>query len=241
MAYILAIESSTDVCSVSLIKDREIIRTEETKVANSHSADLAVFTDLIFNETKISPKELSAISVSMGPGSYTGLRIGVSFAKGLCWGLNIPLIGINTLKLMASQFISENLADNSAPPDNKILLGPMIDARRQEVYCAIYDKSLNDIRETTAEIINAESFSEYDSASTIIFFGNGALKCKNIIERQNCIFDESFILSSRGHKELAFDAFERKDFVDTAYFEPYYLKDFVAIPNKKIDRLLNRD
>jgi tRNA threonylcarbamoyladenosine biosynthesis protein TsaB len=205
---------------------------KETNIKNSHSEFITVFISEVLKESKHEIKSLDAIAVSMGPGSYTGLRIGVSVAKGLCYALNIPLIAINTLKSMAS---GARLQLNNNKYDKEILLLPLIDARRMEVYSAIFDMNLNVIRATKAEIINENSFQEYGPDHLLFVFGNGSSKCKEIFaSRSNLNIIDEFSPSARFMSALAYQAFNKEIFENTAYFEPYYLKDFIAgKPNVK--------
>ena len=237
MPYILFLETATKICSVAIAKDKTLISLKETSVVNSHSSLITVYAEEAVKDAKIDFSDLSAICVSMGPGSYTGLRIGASTAKGFCYALGIPLIAINTLQSMAKLFSAEH-------PELKkdILLCPMIDARRMEVFTAFFDKQASFVRETKADIINEESYSDILSKSKVIFFGDGANKCRQFLSHNaNSQFDDSFTVSAKGMIPLAFEKFQKKQFEDTAYFEPYYLKDFVAtIPGKLTDIIRNK-
>jgi tRNA threonylcarbamoyladenosine biosynthesis protein TsaB len=224
MALILLIETATEVCSVGLAMDGQIIALKETAQGNSHSANLAVFIDEVLKQASITPKELNAVAVSKGPGSYTGLRIGVSSAKGLCYGLNIPLISVNTLKSMASGVVE---SDKKIKAD--ALLCPMIDARRMEVYSAFYDIKLNNIRGVQADIIEENTYQAYLSVHNVYFFGNGSDKCKEMLNNHaNAHFIANIALSAANMVVIAEDKFMKKEFEDSAYFEPFYLKDFIA-------------
>lgn len=226
MPILLHIETATKICSVVVSDNNKIIFEQVSTEGPSHASLLGVFVAEAMNYLKEKNKKPDAIAVSCGPGSYTGLRIGVSEAKGLCYGLNIPMIAIKTLEIMAKQVIETcNITDNS-------LLCPMIDARRMEVYAAIYDKKLNIIREIAADIVDGDSYKEYLSSSEVFFFGDGAHKCKECITDANAKFIENIYPSAQYMVELAEEAFEAKQFVDTAYFEPFYLKDFVATTPK---------
>lgn len=229
MAKILNIETSTIACSVGLSVDGKIVAIEESHERNSHAQNVTIFSEKVVKDAGLDFNALDAISVSKGPGSYTGLRIGVSTAKGFCYALAKPLIAINTLQSLAAGMI--NNAENS----QDYLFCPMIDARRMEVYSAIFDHELNEVRETKAEIIDENSFNKLLSKHTIVFAGDGADKCKAILgHHTNAIFLDDLLPSTSFMCGLSEQAFKKKEFVDVAYFEPYYLKDFVAgIPKVK--------
>lgn len=223
---ILAIETATNVCSVALFRDNGIIGLLESDEHNAHSRILHVLIDRLFNETGTSLSQLTAVAVSKGPGSYTGLRIGVSAAKGFCYAKDIPLIAINTLECMAAG-MKMNLAGSGKTIENPLLI-PMIDARRMEVYSAIYNTNLVPIRETQAEIITPESFSNLRLTSPLVIAGDGANKCKNILPEEKIIYLNDFQASAAWMLHPAIDAFRHQRFENTAYFEPFYLKDFIA-------------
>lgn len=231
MAVILNIETSTEVCSVSLAENGKLLFEKESNQGMNHSALLTVFIDEIFKESGLSVKNIDAVAVSKGPGSYTGLRIGVSVAKGLCYALDKPLIALNTLDVMAdymANFISTDA-------DNNVLLCPMIDAKRMEVYTALYNRNGETVRPVHAEIIDEKSFSGYFENSKILFFGNGAEKCKNYLVHHNALFPGMLKTSARFMQNMAEIKYNRKKFEDVAYFEPFYLKNFVAtVPKNKI-------
>lgn len=221
MALILNIETATTVCSVSLANDGRLIALKEQNGDYSHAENLTLFIEDIFKQAGKKLNETDAIAVSKGPGSYTGLRIGVSSAKGLCCALNKPLISVNTLQAMALGI--------SIKKNNEYLLCPMIDARRMEVYCALYDQNNNEIKSTSAEIIDEHSFSDILKNNTIVFFGDGAEKCKSVLsENKNAVFIDNVFPSAKNLIELSLQSFINNDFEDVAYFEPFYLKDFVA-------------
>ena len=233
MARIIHIETATHTCSVALSYGEELISFKESHIDKSHASLLTVFIEDLFRETGISAAELNAVSVSMGPGSYTGLRIGVSVAKGLAYSLGIPMLAVSTLKAMAIGFLKKLEAGKTK--DHAFLLCPMIDARRMEAYLAIYDSELNTVQDTTALIIDENSFLKKLKNRKIYFFGSGAQKCESVINHKNSYFYPDFLNSSKYMIPLAFSQFKRKEFVDIAYFEPYYLKDFIAtIPKNKI-------
>ena len=227
MANILLIETATQVCSVGLSIDGKIISLKESHGQNVHSKVLNVFIDEIISTSEINIKDLNAVAVSMGPGSYTGLRIGVSSAKGLCYALDLPLIAIETLYSIAN-------GTRIKTQDKNALFCPMIDARRMEVYCAIFDRTLNKIKDTSAEIISKDSFQDVLKKHKVIFSGDGSVKCKEIIQHHNAIFIENIHPSVTYMVEITENKFQQGKFEDLAYFEPFYLKDFVAgIPKVK--------
>jgi tRNA threonylcarbamoyladenosine biosynthesis protein TsaB len=198
---------------------------KESNTKNSHSSVLPLFMDEVMKTAGIALPDLDAIAVSEGPGSYTGLRIGVAAAKGLCYALEKPLIGVGTLRAMA---IGMMHPVSAGQPIN-VLYCPMIDARRMEVYCAIFDEKGNEIRETRAEIMDENSFMEYIGKNRIVFAGDGALKCRPLFEKHpNAVFSENFQASAKFMISLSEEKFSQKKFENLAYFEPYYLKDFIA-------------
>ena len=222
LGYILNIETATKNCSVALAKDGKTIFCKEiAQEGYSHAERLHVFIEEIIKIAGIAFKDLSAIAVSQGPGSYTGLRIGVSAAKGLCYALNIPLIAVDTLQALASQVtISSGL------------IIPMIDARRMEVYSAFFSPTLEKKREVLAEIIDENSFE--DLQETLYFVGDCAVKCKSVLNKENYVFLEDIKYpSAKEMSALSYKKFKINDTVDVAYFEPYYLKDFMITAPKK--------
>jgi tRNA threonylcarbamoyladenosine biosynthesis protein TsaB len=228
MSIILHIETSTDVCSVCLASDGNIISKKETGIERSHASILTVFIDEIFDKLREINKKLDAVAVSMGPGSYTGLRIGVSAAKGICYGAEIPLIAIPTLEAMCIGVQKKiDIIEKDA------LLIPMIDARRMEVYMAVYDTQLHKIKNTSAQIINVESFHELSATNTLFLFGSGSEKLKDTIRHKNIRFLDNITMSSEYMVDMALKRYKEKQFEDVAYFEPYYLKDFIATTPKK--------
>lgn len=227
MSVILHIETATPFCSCALSENGLSVFNRENREGLSHAACLGVFVDEAVSFARSQHKTIDAIAVSSGPGSYTGLRIGVSEAKGLSYGLGIPLIAIPTPLIMAQMMAND--------ADDQTLLCPMIDARRMEVFATIYDHSLKTIRETLAEIITPESFSDLLADHKILFFGNGADKCQNTITHPNAFFVNNVHPLALAMIPLAEKAFATNDFVDVAYFEPHYLKEFVAtVPKNKI-------
>lgn len=223
MATILNIETSTTNCSVSLSKEGEtLVLKEDNNLNYSHAESLHVFIDVVIKAAKLTLNDLDAIAVSKGPGSYTGLRIGVSAAKGLCFALNIPLISVSTLKSLAHQVRI-----------NDGMIVPMLDARRLEVYSTIYDASYNEVRAIEAQILDESSFSKYLEQGSVCFVGNGVEKTKNLIVHSNAVFVEGKLPSANEMSSLAFDKYKKSDIEDVAYFEPFYLKDFIALKSKK--------
>ncbi len=228
MAYILSIETSTQVCSVAIASDGLVIGSKESFDDKTHASLLTVFIDELLKANNIKVKDLQAVSVSQGPGSYTGLRIGVSVAKGLCYAAGLPLIAVNTMKAMALM-AKENLNDPN------LLLCPMIDARRMEVYSELFEYNLTEKRGVIAEVINSDSYHELLANQQVAFFGNGAAKCSELLLKSNARFIENIYPSAKYMAKLAYEAFTRQEFVDVAYFEPFYLKDFVAtIPKRRM-------
>ena len=224
------IETATTVCSVALSENGKALALKEVNNGYTHSENLTVFIEDLFSQTGCKPSELEAVAVSKGPGSYTGLRIGVSTAKGLCYGLGIPLISVSTLQAMAYRFI--NAPDRNLNFQNSILC-PMLDARRMEVYCALYDVQLNEVGPVQAKIIDAHSFEEQLRDKTIYFFGDGAAKCTQILNvHSTAVFSEGGDPSATALISFAEEAFKAGRFESVAYFEPYYLKDFIAGPKK---------
>lgn len=221
MGYILNIETSTKNCSVTIAKEgKTIICNEIAEEGYSHAERLHVFIETSLKEAGIDYADLKAVAVSQGPGSYTGLRIGVSAAKGLCFALGIPLIAVDTLQVLASQAIV-----------NDGLIIPMIDARRMEVYSAIFTSDLKNIRATEAQIVDESSFDDINEK--VYFVGDCADKCKSVLIKDNFVFlEEIKYPSAKEMSALSFDKYKISDFVDVAYFEPYYLKDFMITAKK---------
>ena len=218
MAIILSIETATTNCSVSLSKAGETFALKEDNSNGfSHAERLHIFINAILKENSIDKSEIAAIAVSKGPGSYTGLRIGVSAAKGLCFALNIPLISISTLEALAHQVqISEGM------------IIPMLDARRMEVYAAVYQANYEPIRGVEAEVLNETSYMDFLQKGLVYFVGNAVEKTKTLITHSNAVFVENKLPSAKEMDALAFSKYQKSDTEDVAYFEPYYLKDFIA-------------
>lgn len=228
MATILHIETSTTVCSITVSKNNILLSLKETNLGYSHSSVITLYIQEAMKEIGMQLSEIDAIAVSKGPGSYTGLRIGVSTAKGLCYALDKPLIAINTLQALA--WGMSNLINKA-----DYLYCPMIDARRMEVYAAIFNQNNDTIKETSAEIIDKDSFSTFLKKQVVVFAGSGSEKCKETLSiNKNAIFLNNFEASAKYMVSIAEVKFKNSEFENTAYFEPFYLKDFVAgKPNVK--------
>ena len=223
MALILCIETTTTNCSVALAKDGEVLQLKEDMGLNySHAERLHSYIQEVLDNASVSKEEMNAVAVSKGPGSYTGLRIGVSSAKGLSFALGIPLISTNTLKALAMQV-----------KDDAVYIIPLLDARRMEVYSAVYDSSFNELRGVEAQIIDENSFADFLNTGKTVFIGDGAEKLKHIISHPNANFITDALPSAREMAFLVEAKNKISDIEDVAYFEPYYLKDFVAIKSKK--------
>lgn len=230
MALILNFDTSTSICSVALSQDDRVISHRENDEGKNHAFLITLFIDEVLKEADKKPGDLDAIAVSKGPGSYTGLRIGVSTAKGMAYALSIPVIALSTLKIMAAGYLSEK---NTVLENN--LLCPMIDARRMEVYTGMFTPDLTEYRKISAEIIDEKSFAEIRKNHRMIIFGDGAKKCENILKGEEIIIDREFAISARHMPLLAVDEYNARNFQDVAYFEPFYLKDFIAtVPKNKI-------
>jgi tRNA threonylcarbamoyladenosine biosynthesis protein TsaB len=226
MAYILSIETATSVCSVGLSHDGRNIAIRESAERNVHASKVAVFIEEVLRESGVGAADLSAVAISKGPGSYTGLRIGVSSAKGICYAADLPLISINTLQAISARALDQLGTDFTAGSDRLL---PMLDARRMEVYSAIYDGSLEEIEEPGAFIVDTGSFGNIGNIARVFYFGNGAAKCKAIFsDRENFIFLPDLIPSATYLAPLAAKKYHANEFENLAYFEPFYLKDFIA-------------
>lgn len=223
---ILCLETSTGLCSVALCDSDGVAAVRESDESKSHASQLTLLAEEVLRSTGTGVRDLQAVAVSKGPGSYTGLRIGVSVAKGIAYGASIPLIAADT---MLSMFcgIGGFLAEAVHPQEADYFV-PMLDARRMEVYHAIFDSSGKTVKETSAEVITAESFSDFPDDVKIIFFGDGSDKCRDVIKHPGAVFIESFRISAAHMRIPVVRAFEEKRFEDVAYFEPFYLKDFIA-------------
>ncbi|MFB9053331.1 tRNA (adenosine(37)-N6)-threonylcarbamoyltransferase complex dimerization subunit type 1 TsaB [Formosa undariae] len=222
MALLLNIETATTNCSVSLSKDGETFALkEDNDKGYSHAERLHVYIKALFEENNIESSQIDAVAISKGPGSYTGLRIGVSAAKGLCFALDKPLISISTLEALAHQVKTV-----------EGVIVPMLDARRMEVYASVFDSNYNEIREIKAEVLDADSYASYLEQGKVYFVGNGVEKTKTIINHPNAVFVDDKLPSAREMGALADVKHKKSDTEDVAYFEPYYLKDFVALKPK---------
>ena len=233
MALILSIETGTDICSVALANDGELIALRESDEGRDHAKKVALFVDELLRETGVQPSDIDAIAVGKGPGSYTGLRIGVSFAKGMCYALDIPLIAIGSLDALtevAREDFEAGILDVEEEDWTKAKLCPMVDARRMEVYAQVFDVEGNAQSDVVAEVVTEQSFDKWRSEGKFVIFGNGAKKCAEVLP--DAII-ENVVPSARGIVRLAEAAFNAGKFEDLAYFEPFYLKDFIVIPSKK--------
>ncbi len=222
MPCILSIETSTPVCSVALSVDGKVLFEKTSFDGPSHAALLGVFVEEALSVLTENGKKLDAVAVSSGPGSYTGLRIGVSLAKGLCFGWNIPLISIHTLDILAATVIKQKVVDSDC------LYCAMLDARRMEVYASIYDSSMHTVRETAADVVDADTYASYLEKGKVFFFGNGAAKCQSVITSSNAQFIEDIHPLALNMVSLAEEYYDKGKFEDVAYFEPFYLKEFQA-------------
>lgn len=225
MALILSLETSVDTCSVALHDRGKLLTSETIEEPQAHASKLGLLIEKVLHGSQKATKELEAVAITSGPGSYTGLRIGVSTAKGLCYSLDIPLIAVNTLQLMAYQ-ASHSISEGT-------LMCPMIDARRMEVYSLLMDSSLSILAPIKAEVIDEQSYAEVLSNQRIAFFGNGAAKCKSVIAQPNATFIDGIIPSAISLGEMAALKFENTEFEDLIHFEPFYLKEFQVKKSSK--------
>ena len=233
MALILSIETGTDICSVALANDGELMALRESDEGRDHAKKVALFVDELLRETGVQPSDLDAIAVGKGPGSYTGLRIGVSFAKGLCYALNIPLIAVgslNALTEVAREDYDAGILDVEEQEWSNAVLCPMVDARRMEVYTQVFNTAGTPLSEVVAEVVTEESLREWRTKGKLVMFGNGSAKCMELLSDA---IQVSVSPSARGIVRLAEEAFNAGKFEDIAYFEPFYLKEFLVIPSKK--------
>ena len=234
MASILNIETATPLCSVALSNNGKVIAQRESLEEKSHASHLATFIEELLNENRLKISDLDAIAVGKGPGSYTGLRIGVSVAKGLCFGSNLPLIAISTLKIIYNQAItSDDPVIQEALKSRDTLICPMIDARRMEVFTCMYTISGEIVEGVTAKIIDAGSFSQHLLRQKVIFLGSGMDKCREVLAHTHAVFASGIYPHASSLALLSEQAFREQHFEDTAYFEPFYLKDFIATVPKK--------
>ena len=227
MSLILNIDTSTDVCSVAIAREGNVIALKENDEGFNHSTLLGVYADDLLKENGLTAKDLDAVAVSMGPGSYTGLRIGVSLAKGICFGAGKPLISVSTLEALANA-VARRMGEDG-------YYCPMIDARRMEVYTAVFDREGVVVRDIHAEIIEEGAFADLLQDHKVFFFGNGSDKVKDIIRHPNANFIAGVSTSAANMTLLAEQKFNAGSFENVAYFEPFYLKDFVAtVPKRKV-------
>jgi tRNA threonylcarbamoyladenosine biosynthesis protein TsaB len=225
--YFLLIETGTAVCSIALARDTQIVALRENREGRAHAQVVAPFIDEILHEQNRTIADVDAVVVSEGPGSYTGLRVGVSTAKGICFGAQKPLIAVNSLLSLVHVAIGNNRL-----PSPDCLIAPMIDARRMEVYTALFDAQGNQLSNITAEIIDEKSFAGILAQQPVLFIGDGAGKCQKLLQHPSALFAD-VTATAAGMLLPAMDAFAQKKFVDAAYFEPLYLKDFVTTTAKK--------
>lgn len=226
MERIILIETSTSLCSAALAENGEIVSVRESAKPRSHASMTAPFVKEMLDERGLAVKDCSAVCVSKGPGSYTGLRVGVSTAKGLCFGAGIPLISVGTLDTLAWQAIDDGLLPNGCK-----YIVPMIDARRMEVYTGVFTPDGNQVSPTVAQVVNDETFTSRLSEGPVLFIGDGAEKCKDVIASPNAHFEQCCPKAS-SMLHPAHEAFMAGRFEDVAYFEPFYLKEFIATVSK---------
>ena len=230
MALILNIDTSTSVCSVALSNNYDLVCHLEVFESFSHASQLTILIQQLFAKSNTHISSIDAVAVSSGPGSYTGLTIGVSTAKGLCYALGKPLLAIGSLDILAWPVVHR--IANSEPQS---LFCPMIDARRMEVFTSVLGHDMENLEPVSAEIINEDSFSGFLKLGKVYFFGDGAAKCKDTITHPNAIFLDGQFPLAKHMANLAFDAYQANCFEDVAYFEPHYLKEFVAtLPKNKV-------
>lgn len=232
MTAILVFETSTEICSVALTLDGLFVDMIESNEGQNHAKLVTVFAEELLRRNNLSSKDLAAVAVSKGPGSYTGLRIGVSTAKGICYALNIPLIAVGTLEAMTHHVIV-NRTSLGIPETKQVLFCPMIDARRMEVFSMLYDMEGSVVSPISAIIVDEIFLAQELKENKVVFFGNGAEKCKNVITSPNAVFIGNIEASAKYSCNLAWQLYNKNQFEDVAYFEPFYLKDFVATVSKK--------
>lgn len=231
MALILCIETGTDICSVGIVSNGELISLRESDSGRDHAKKVAVFVDELLSENNIDPQQIDAVAVGEGPGSYTGLRIGVSFAKGLCYGLGKPLIAVSSLAALTAVAIEDYKAGILDIENwDSALLCPMIDARRMEVYTQVFDSNANPLNEVSAEVVDENTLAALRAKTeNFVIFGSGAAKCAEILGAKLIEITPSV----RGMAAITEKKYANGEFADVAYFEPYYLKDFVVTTSKK--------
>ncbi len=226
MALLLSLETSTQCCSVALHDDGVLVASKVIETPRSAASQLAVVIDEVFHTSNIIPLDLKGIIVTAGPGSYTGLRIGVATAKGLCYALNIPIVSVNTLELLAYQFLEMELLKNDLHINNAILC-PMLDARRMEVYCALLDQNMNYVEQVQAKVIDDQSFKGIIESKPIFFFGEGADKCNAVIKHTNAHFFSGVVPLASSLGVIGYKKWKEGAYEDLVSFEPFYLKDFL--------------
>lgn len=228
MACILHLETSTNVCSVAFSENGNTLFRKESYEGQAHAVLLGIYVEEALQAARTGGLMPDAVAVSSGPGSYTGLRIGISMAKGLCFGYGIPLISVPTLELLASTAFRRHVPEAD-------FLCPMLDARRMEVYTAVYDAAMQLVQPARAEVVTPESYTGWQERGRVCFFGNGAAKCREVISPANALFLENVYPLAADMVPLAEAAFAGKRFEDVAYFEPFYLKEFQAtVPKNKV-------
>ncbi len=233
MARILSLETSTTVCSVAVHENEKLLAVAEVHLQHSHASKLAVLIDQVTKMAGLELRDINAVAVSSGPGSYTGLRIGTSTAKGICFALSIPLIAVGTLEVLAAQANRVNIS--------RAWLCPMIDARRMEVYCCLSDADDNIIQPVEARVIDEGSFEEHLNSNPIIFFGNGADKCKSVITQKNAFFLSGITPSAAQLGNMAMRKYRQDEVEDIVRFEPFYLKEFrIKKPTTLIEGVPNK-
>lgn len=231
MSLILSLDSSTTICSVAIHSGTKLLGSQEIHEGQAHAEKLGPLIKHVLEITSVSVDELDAIAICSGPGSYTGLRIGTSTAKGLCYSLNIPLLAVDVLTVMAYQVLKQTISAT--------VLCPMIDARRMEVYCSLFDDSLRMLGPIEAKVIDENSFSEILNDGKVVFFGNGAEKCSSILSHPNAVFLEGIYPSAESLGDLAFLKFDKGQLEDLIHFEPMYLKEFLIKKSSNIDPVVN--
>ncbi len=228
---IICLETATNLCSVALCDSAGVVSLRESNDSRSHASMLTVFIEEILKKNGIKASALDAIAVSKGPGSFTGLRIGVSAAKGIAYAASVPLIGIDTTLVMFWGKVQDR--NRGTEYESNTLFCPMLDARRMEVYFALYDRNGNTVKNISAGIITEASFNDIPESRKIVFFGDGSAKCREVIKRSNVCFDDDYRISAAHMYSPAFKALNDHHFEDVAYFEPFYLKDFITTRSRK--------
>jgi tRNA threonylcarbamoyladenosine biosynthesis protein TsaB len=234
MALILNIETATPVCSVVLAENQKVLSIRESAEDKSHARNLTVFIKEILTEQHLNIRDLSAVAIGKGPGSFTGLRIGVATAKGLAYGANIPLLAMSTLEIMVNHaFFTIDKEKISVPRTENTVFCPMIDARRMEVYMALFDNTGNRKQNESAVVVDSQTFSAMLTTYNIVYFGSGAFKCRELLQHKNAWLLEGIYPSAVAMVQNSFTQFQQKKFEDIAYFEPFYLKDFITTTARK--------